>query len=202
MQKRTINAGEETRSTESNNLERRQHGKPISETGTLDKAKTRHAITLAVEPEVAFAFWRNFENLPRFMKDLKEVRMINSKRSHWVVEMKSGGRVEWDAEITGEAEGQWISWASTPESEVSTTGFVSFERAPANRGTIVRLLMDYSVPGGKLVEWIKFFTGEDPDTLTITNLKRFKAVLETGEYPTVEGQPSGRDTDAVPAMKH
>jgi uncharacterized membrane protein len=183
-------------------LEKRQHGKPVSNTGTIDKSKTRHAITIGLPPEKVFEFFRNFQNLPRFMKDLKEVRVADSKNSHWVVEMKSGTRVEWDAEITGEVYGQSISWRSVKGSDVSTQGHVTFEEAPPGRGTIVRLSMDYSVPGGKLTEWIKFFTGEDPDTLTITNLKRLKAVLETGEFPTVEGQPTGRDPDATPVMKH
>jgi hypothetical protein len=52
--------------------------------------------------------------------------------------------------------------------------------------------MNYSIPGGKLTEWTTLFSGEDPDTLTITNLKRLKAFLETGEIPTTKGQTSGR----------
>jgi uncharacterized membrane protein len=55
--------------------------------------------------------------------------------------------------------------------------------------------MDYSVPGGKLTEFLTFFSGESPDILILTNLHRLKAFLETGEIPTTEGQSSGREIE-------
>jgi len=53
--------------------------------------------------------------------------------------------------------------------------------------------MTYHVPGGRLTELAGQAAGEDPYSLTLTNLRRLKAYLETGEIPTIEGQPSGRD---------
>ncbi len=172
------------------------------ETGTLDKNKSRHAITILRSREQVFAFWRNFENLATFMKDVKRIQSISPERSHWEIELKSGQSAEWDAEITEEAYGELIAWQSLKGSSVTTSGRVIFEDSPDGRGTVVRLSMDYSIPGGKLTEWATFFRGEDPDTLTITNLKRFKALMETGEIPTIEGQPSGRDEDATPVLRH
>jgi uncharacterized membrane protein len=168
----------------------------------LDENKSRHSITIGKTPQEVFSFWRDFSNLASFMKDISEVRVNSSKKSHWIVKLKSGFSTEWDAEITSEIEGQMISWASLKGSDVETKGIVWFEEAPANLGTVVRLSMDYHVPGGKLTEFITFFMGESPDILVITNLKRLKAFLETGEIPTTEGQPSGREEEPEKRITH
>lgn len=157
--------------------------------------KSRHAITIGRAPHEVFAFWRNFSNLVFFMKDVERIDVISDIRSHWVIRIKSGAKAEWDADIVEEQPGHMISWRSVEGSEVSTHGTVWFEEASGHQGTVVRLAMDYSVPGGKLAELMTFFTGESPEILIKTNLKRLKAYLETGEIPTVEGQPSGRDED-------
>jgi uncharacterized membrane protein len=81
-------------------------------------------------------------------------------------------------------------------------GAVWFVEAPAGRGTIVRLSLNYSVPGGKFSEWVTKLNGEDPDSLILLNLRRLKALLETGEIPTIEGQPSGREDDSRPVQTH
>ncbi|MGE3975419.1 MAG: SRPBCC family protein [Bdellovibrionales bacterium] len=162
-------------------------------TSIQDENKTRHAITVGRAPEEVYLFWRNFENFPRFMKDIKSVKTISPKLSRWKAELKLGPNLEWDAEVTEIIPNKKIAWASLAGSDVQTKGIVTFEKAPGDRGTIVRLSTDYTLPGGKITEWAAFFTGEDPDTLMLINLKRMKQVLETGEYATTEGQPSGRE---------
>ncbi|RYZ63861.1 MAG: cyclase, partial [Proteobacteria bacterium] len=68
------------------------------------------AITIGRPPEEVFAFWRDFKNLPTFMKDLKDIKILSDKKSHWMVELESGIKAEWDAEITAERAGEMISW--------------------------------------------------------------------------------------------
>ena len=156
-------------------------------------AKSRHAITIGRSPEEIFSFIRNFENLPKFLKGIIDVKVTSPKQSHWVVQSKTGFEFQWDAVITSEKPGEMISWASLPDAEVQLKGTIWFLRAPTDLGTVVSIAMDYELMGGKLTEWIAFFGGEDPDTLTQVNLKRLKAFLEAGEIATVEGQPSGRE---------
>jgi uncharacterized membrane protein len=168
-------------------LEARTHGR---------KAEPHlFSVTIGKPVEEVFRFWRDFKNLPKFMKDLYEVQEISDKKSHWIVRLKSGLQFEWDAEITDEIPDQLIAWKSLGKSVVEMVGTVTFEPAPANRGTIVHLVMNYHIPGGKVGELAGKVTGEDPTNLTLTNLRRLKAYLETGEIPTTEGQPSGRDED-------
>ena len=89
-------------------------------------------------PEV-YAFWRDLENLPRFMIHLRSVRMIDQRRSHWIAEGPSGKIVEWDAEIVTDQPNQVISWRSLDGADVDTTGSVHFKELPHGRGTEVRV---------------------------------------------------------------
>ena len=159
------------------------------------------AATIGVAPEVAYMFFRDFKNLPLFMKDLKSIEVISDKRSKWTVEVK-GMTASWEAEITAEREGQMIAWKSVEGSEVQTSGSIWFAPAPETQGAVVTLSLDYKVPGGKLTELFTMISGEDPKSLAFTNLRRFKCYLETGEIATIEGQPSGRDADAEMIEKH
>jgi uncharacterized membrane protein len=186
-----------------NSKEARNEAARAAQSAELHSAEqSRHSVTIRKTPDEVFAFWRDFSNMPRFMKDITEVTVLSPTRSHWVVTLKHGPSVEWDAEIISERPGQMISWQSVGDSEVKQAGSVWFIKAPGDLGTIVRLSMNYTVPGGKLVEAATKLLGEDPDTLIIVNLRRLKAFLETGEIPTTEGQPSGRDDDARPAVTH
>ncbi len=163
--------------------------------------KSHLAVTVAVPPEVAYSFFRDFQNLPLFMKDLKSVEVLSEKKSHWKVEVK-GLMAEWDAEITAERPGEMISWNSTEGSEVETSGSIWFSPAPETRGTVISLVLDYKIPGGKLSDLLTMMSGEDPKSLAFINLRRLKCYLETGEIATIEGQPSGRDSEAQTILKH
>lgn len=159
--------------------------------------KSRYAVTVRESLENVYTFFRKFENFPLFMKDVEEVTELSGNRTHWVVQLKTGPKAEWDAEIVQDLPNELISWRSVEDSEVDTFGEVKFHRDPGGKGTVVSLTMDYKVPGGKLTEFLTMFTGEDPDSLAKINLRRLKALLETGEIPTIEGQPSGREEEGV-----
>lgn len=167
-----------------------------------EEDKSRYAVTIGKEISEIYSFFRNFENLPFFMKDLKKVKILSPKKSHWVVELSSGLKAEWDAEITAERTNEMIAWASLPGSKIETTGAIFFSQAPAGLGTVVSLSLDYKVPGGKATELITKLIGEDPDSLAFTNLRRLKAFLEVGEIATIEGQTSGRGPDKETTLTH
>lgn len=95
-----------------------------------------------------YRFWHNFENLPRFMKHLKNVEVYDEKKSHWIANAPWGQSVEWDAYILEDRENEFISWASAEGSDVDNSGFVCFTKAPSDRGTEVKVVMEYNPPGG------------------------------------------------------
>src|SRR5262249_30590570 len=142
-------------------------------------------------PEELYRFWRNFENLPRFMHNLVSVTSAGN-RSHWVARGPLGMHAEWDAEIITEEPNRLIGWRSLEGSEVATAGSVHFEPAPGGRGTQVRIEMKYDPPAGKVGTLIAKLFGESPDRQIQDDLRRFKQLMEAGEIPTVEGHPAWR----------
>jgi uncharacterized membrane protein len=138
-------------------------------------------------PEELYQYWRDFENLPRFMKHLHEVRVEGGGRSHWVASAPAGTSVEWDAEMTEDRPNELIAWRSLEGSEVETSGSVRFDPAPGNRGTIVRVEIEYTPPGGALGAAVAWLSGVDAGQQAQEALRCFKQLMETGEVVVSDG---------------
>lgn len=160
--------------------------------GSTGSARAEANMIVNRSPEECYAFWRNFENLPRFMAYLESVRITGDRRSHWVANGPGGTRLEWDAGLESETPNEGITWRSLPGSAVDHSGTVEFERLPGGRGTIVRVQMDYGNMADALAPPAAALFGRDPEQIIRKELYRFKQVIETGEVITTEGQPSGR----------
>lgn len=138
-----------------------------------------------------FQFWRELENLPKFMRHLEAVRKIDENRSRWTAKAPAGTTVEWDAEIINEEPNRLIAWRSLGNPSVDNAGSVRFVEAPGDRGTEVRVVLDYIPPLGSVGKIIAKLFGREPSQQIHEDLRRFKQLMETGEVPTVEGQPRG-----------
>lgn len=148
-------------------------------------------ITVNRSADECYRFWRNFENFPRFMEHVESVQVTADNRSHWKAKAPAGTSAEWDAEITVDQSGKLLAWHSLEGADVDNAGTVRFERAPGDRGAIVRVELQYSPPGGKAGALIAKLFGEEPSRQIDEDLRRFKWLIETGEIPTNVGQPSG-----------
>jgi uncharacterized membrane protein len=148
------------------------------------------SILINCTPEEAYRFWRDFENLPRIMNRLESVSKLSDGRSRWVAAGPGGKEIRWDAEITSERENEHIAWHSVPESEIQVNGRVDFRQAPAGRGTIIDARIEYSaLPGAG--NTLANFLNRGASFILRQDLRRLEALLETGEIPTIEGQPHG-----------
>lgn len=155
--------------------------------------EVRRAITVNRPQDEVYRFWRDFENLPRFMEHLESVRVLDDRRSHWKARAPAGTTVEWDAEILDDRPNELITWGALGKSDVPNTGSVEFVPAPKG-GTEVRVHLRYDVPGGRLAATIAKLFGEEPDIQVASDLRRFKQVMELGEIlysdaSVVEGRP-------------
>jgi uncharacterized membrane protein len=154
--------------------------------------RVEKSVTIDAAPEQLYTFWRNFENLPRFMDHLESVKMTGSNRSHWVAKGPAGLDAEWDAEIINEIPNELIGWRSVEGSRVDNAGSVHFTKANGARGTEVKVVLRYDPPGGKFGAVVSKILGEDPAHQVQEDLRRLKQLIETGELATIEGQPAGR----------
>ena len=138
-------------------------------------------------PDEVYRFWRDFQNLPRFMRHLEAVHDMGDGRSHWKAKGPAGMDVEWDATIIADVPGEVITWRSLEGSDVDNAGAVRFERAAGGRGTIVRVNLEYNPIGGVIGAAVAKLFGEEPEQQLDDDLRRFKQVLEVGEVVVSEG---------------
>jgi uncharacterized membrane protein len=153
--------------------------------------KVVKTVTINRPANELYRFWRQFENLPIFMKHLESVTVLDNRLSHWVAKAPAGGKVEWDAEIINEKENELIAWQSREGADIPNAGSIRFKNAPIGRGTEVTVNLEYTPPAGRLGQIVAKLFGEEPENQVQDDLERFKAVAETGEIPRTDGQPSG-----------
>jgi uncharacterized membrane protein len=146
--------------------------------------KVERNVTIQRSRDELYAFWRNFENLPRFMEHLVSVKVLSPTRSHWKAKGPAGMTVEWDAELVNDVPSTLIAWKSLPGADVPNAGSVHFTELPGNRGTMVKVEMDVEIPAGKVGLAIAKVFGEDPDREVREDLRKFKQLMETGEITT------------------
>ena len=159
----------------------------------------RKAITIGRPAEDLYRFWRDFHNLPRFMRHLESVQVIDERRSHWQAKAPLGRTVEWDAEITEDRPNERIAWRSLEGADVPNHGSVSFEPAPGGRGTVVRVDLHYQPPGGIIGATIARLFGEEPGQQVQEDLRAFKQLMETGEVVQSEASAKGGGAAQPPA---
>ena len=155
---------------------RAEHGIRVSKTFTVNR-----------EPDEVYAFWRQLDNLPRFMKHLESVE-VDGTRSRWTALGPAGVRVQWDAEMVEDSP-QRIAWRSLPGTLVPNSGVVRFDRAPGARGTELRVELRYEPPGGKAAALFAKLFGREPHQQIDDDLRRVKQLLEAGEIAVAGGGP-------------
>lgn len=141
--------------------------------------------------ERAYKLWRDFENLPKFMRHLKSVTTGKDHQSRWTANGPLGTHLSWSAEIVDEAENERIAWRSLPGSPVTSYGSIQFRPGPHEGSILATLRMHYSIPGGAAGKAFMTALGKDPQFTVREDLRHFKSFLEAGEIPTTAGQTHG-----------
>jgi uncharacterized membrane protein len=153
--------------------------------------RVEKSVTISKSPAEVYAEWHDIERLPRIMSHLESVTPTGQGRSHWVAKAPLGRTVEWDAEVIHDQDSRIIAWRSVGEADVANVGAVRFDEAPGGRGTELKVTLEYSPPVGAVGATLAKLFGEEPGQQIADDLRRFKQYMETGEYPTTEGQPRG-----------
>lgn len=87
--------------------------------------------------------WTQFEEFPRFMEGVKEVRQLDDQRLYWRANI-GGKEKEWTAKIIEQIPDNRIAWSS--ESGEYTSGVVDFAKLGPDR-TQVALEISYDPKG-------------------------------------------------------
>ena len=129
------------------------------------------SIDLDVPVQTAYNQWTQFEEFPRFMDGVEEVRQLDDTHLHWVAEL-GGSRHEWDAVITEQHPDERVAWRNTDGKE--NAGVVTFHRLDDERSRVM-VQMDFVPEGVK--EKLGSALGA-PDRRVQGDLKRFKELIE------------------------
>ena len=150
------------------------------------RLRVRKRITVNRPPDALYRFWRDVTNLPRFMHRVEAVQATGDRRTHWRAKGPAGVIVEWDAELTDDRPNELIAWRSVDTRPFHHAGVVRFEPAPAGRGTMVTVEMEYTPPGGSVTASMAKLIGMAPDQQLQEDLRRFKQLMETGQVVVSE----------------
>jgi uncharacterized membrane protein len=144
---------------------------------TFDKT-----VEVAAPVEQVFELWSRYENFPRFMSHVREVRRLADDRSQWVVSGPAGVPVTWETVETTRVPNEVLAWRTEPRGgdAVTHAGTVRFGRTP-NGGTRLHVRMSYTPIGGVLGHGIAALFGSDPKRAMDEDLVRFKSLLEDGK---------------------
>jgi len=157
----------------------------------MTPTESRAAITVNRPVAEVFTFWHDVQNLPRFLERVQSVRDLGGGRSRWRQADQTGAEIEFDVELTAQEINERVAWRSLDDSEIESSGEVTFTAAPGGRGTEVRAALHKRPKGGGLAAAAAALLGADDDQQVRDDLRRFKQLVETGEVVRSEASPEG-----------
>jgi len=140
-------------------------------------ATIEQSIDVNVPVRTVYNQWTQFEEFPRFMEGVVEVRQLDDKRLHWKAEI-AGKEKEWDAEITEQIPDERIAWRS--RGGAWNAGVVTFHRLGDSR-TRVMLQLEYEPEG--VAENVADALGVIKSRVK-GDLERFKQFIESRGHET------------------
>ena len=150
-------------------LSRASHAPPV---------EVEKTIRIDAAPGQVFDMFANYENFPRFMSNVVEVRDLGERRSHWVVKGPAGSQFAWNAVLTEHDRPHYLAWESEAGAEVEQSGSIQFE--PIHSGTRVTVRMSYRPPAGAVGQALASLLGRDPKRQMDEDLVRMKSLVERG----------------------
>jgi uncharacterized membrane protein len=149
--------------------------------------------TILADPLALYTLWRDVAWIPRWQEFVLSVTPRHNGITHWVMgnpDDQHATRIEFDSQMVDDIPGERISWRSlTPE--IEQTGAVTFTPSRSQRGTLVTLTQTVRSSFAGLSNNVVGIGKRSPRQLVTENLRHFKQLAETGEVPSVKGQPHG-----------
>lgn len=106
-------------------------------------SQVEESIEVQVPVSTAYNQWTQFEEFPRFMETVDEIRQLDDTHLHWVVSA-AGRREEFDAEITEQIPDTRIAWTTTDGPRHA--GAVDFHKL-SDDSTQIMVVMDTEADG-------------------------------------------------------
>ena len=127
-------------------------------------AAVEHHIDVAVPPSDAYRQWTQFEDFPRFIDGVEEVRCVDDTHLRWRARF-DGTEAAWECEVTEQRPDERIGWRST--TGMTSAGVITFHRLDEDCTRVMLLVELDGDPGGAVHERMK------------RALRRFKELVES-----------------------
>ena len=159
-----------------------------NDTSSLGRRKVHTSRSLKIEQSIVierpakdlYHFWRELNNLPTVMSQIRSITSLDDRRSHWVINTLPGApTVEFDAEIINEVENERIGWSTLQGATVEHAGSVQFHPVDGDRSTRVTVTLQYDPPAGPIGAAIAGLFGQDPRQKIASDLEQFKQKMES-----------------------
>jgi uncharacterized membrane protein len=134
-------------------------------------ARIEESIDVNVPVTTAYNQWTQFEEFPRFMEGVNEVRQLDDTHLLWTADV-GGNTREWKAEITEQRPDERVAWKATEGH--GNSGVVTFHRLGDNE-TRVTVQMEHETEG--MIESLGSALGADSRRVK-GDLERFKDLIE------------------------
>jgi uncharacterized membrane protein len=141
-------------------------------------ARVEKSIEVQKPVDQVYAQWTQFEDFPKFMENVEQVRQLDDKHLEWKAKV-AGTERKWTAEIVEQKPNRVIAWRATTGDK--NEGKVEFE--PVNGHTMVKLAIDYEPPAGAAGHIADQLIQATPRSVE-NDLKRFKEFIEHRPEPT------------------
>ena len=142
-----------------------------------EPGQVRTAITIQAPVERVFDAWARFEDFPRFMPTVAEVRPAGEDRWLWVIAGPGGAPIQFESVVTRRERPRLIAWTTVESAVVEHSGTARF-RPTADGGTRLEVTMSWRPAGGGIGEGVAVMSGSDPEHVLREGLDGFKARLE------------------------
>jgi uncharacterized membrane protein len=139
--------------------------------------KMRMATTIEAPIERVFDAWSRFEDFPRFMPIVAQIRSVGDDRWQWTIADPGGASIQFVSRITQRDRPHSIAWVTDEGVVAEHTGTVRFRPTGENE-TRMKIEILQRASGGAVGEGAAVTTGLDPERALREGLAAFKARVE------------------------
>lgn len=150
----------------------------------------QRSITIERPRDETYGRWRDPETQVLVWSHFAQATDASEEGAHWRAELPLGRTLDWDSRVVEERDGELMRWEAI--GDLPGEGVVEFRDAPGDHGTEVTLRVRFDPPGGPLGDAAVQFLDDPPKLVLAKALRRFKSLVEAGEIPSTERNPSAR----------
>lgn len=136
-------------------------------------------IRIGAPAEQVYELFANYDNFPRFLSNVRDVRDLGNHRSRWVVTGPGGAEFTSTSVLTEHRRPHRLAWESEPGAQIEQHGSIDLE--PFRDSTRVTVRLSYRPPAGRVGHALATLMGSDPGHQLEADLQRMKQLVERGE---------------------